>query len=205
LKKLADEQRELQEQAEKRARELARLQAPRAGKALDQAGQKMERAAKRLDQGEDPEDDQKEAMERVQEAQEQLQQAQDRAEEELAREQLARIADRIKGLKERQDAAIGESTRLHKAMLRSGRWTQALVHGLGDHQQAQEGLGKDTAAVKEKLKGALVFELILDKTVKAMDGAAAKIKERHRNGTKRQDQPEPLAKEGLADEERLEK
>ncbi len=199
LQKLAEEQRDLQAQAEKQARELQRLQAPRAGKALDQAGQKMERAAKRLDQGEAPEDEQKEAIEQVQEAQDQLQQAQERTEEELAREQLARIADRLKGLKERQDAAITESARLHKEVLRKGHWTLGLLNSLEDHGKAQQGLGKETASLKEKLKGAAVFELILEKAAKSMDGAAAQIGKRREKGLNRQG-PAALEKAQLADE-----
>jgi hypothetical protein len=204
LKKLAEEQRELQDEAEKKARELARLQAPRAGKALDQAGQKMERAAKRLEQGLDPEEDLQEAQKRVAEAQQELNQAQERTREELAREQLARIADRLKGLKERQDAAITESARLHKEMLRKGMWTGALLNSLEDHARAQQGLGKETAGLKDKLKGAAVFELVLDKAVKAMDNAGKKILKRREVGRDRQG-PAQLAKEALADEERADK
>ena len=47
-----------------------------------------------------------------------------------------------------------------------------LLNSLGSLADTQEGLGKETTRLKEKLKGAAVFELILDKTVKAMDGAA---------------------------------
>jgi hypothetical protein len=182
--KIAEEERQLQEEVEKKARELARLQAPQAGKALDQAAQKMERAAKQLDQGEDGEEEQKEALKQLQEAQKKLAQAQERTEEELARERLARIADQIKGLKDRQDAAIAESERLHKGMLRSGFWPDALLNSLGSLADTQEGLGKETARLKEKLKGAAVFELILDKTVKAMDGAASKMRERQQAALK---------------------
>src|SRR5262249_31302487 len=204
--KIAEEERQLQEEVEKKARELARLQAPQAGKALDQAAQKMERAAKQLDQGEDGEEDQKEALKQLQEAQKKLAQAQERTEEELARERLARIADQIKGLKDRQDAATAESERLYKGMLRSGFWTDGLLNSLGSLADTQEGLSKETTRLKEKLKGAAVFELILDKTVKAMDAAAAKMKERQQAALKaglKRAPGERLSKEGLAAEGKL--
>ncbi len=204
LQDLAEEQRRLQEEAEKKARELARLQAPQAGKALDQAGQKMERAAKQLDDGMDPDEDMKEAFDQIKEAQKELDQAQAQTEEELAREQLARIADRIKGLKERQDAAIAESARIHKSMLQNSKWSRALIISLGDQAESQKLLAKETASLKEKLKGALVFELIMEKTVKAMEKASAKMKERKDKAVLRQG-PEALEKEELVDENKADK
>src|SRR5213076_366071 len=100
------------------------------------------------------------ALAQLKEAQKKLDQARERTEEELARERLARIADLIKGLKDRQDAAIAESGRLHKGMLRNGFWPDGMLNSLVDLARTQEGLGKETGSLKEKLKGAAVFELI---------------------------------------------
>lgn len=199
LKKLAEEQRALQKEAEQKARELARLQAPAAGKALDQAGQKMADAAKKLDRGEDPDDDQKAAQDKIKDAQNKLQNAQQIAEEELAREQQAKLLDRLKGLKERQDAAVAESARLHREMLRLKKWSTPLISSLGDHFDTQQQLAKETGHLKEKLKNALVFELILDKTVQAMDKASEQLKERKAKSALRKG-PADLEKEELADE-----
>jgi hypothetical protein len=205
MKKLAEEQRKLQEEAEHQARQLQRLQAPQAGKALDAAGEKMEGAARKLDQGEDPDEDMKAAEEKVREAEQRLQQAQDRAEEELAREQMARIADRLKGIRERQDAAIAETERLHKAMLRHTFWSLELLGSFGGHRQAQEGLAKETASLKEKLKGALVFEHMMDRTISAMERAAKRMQARNEEGKKwraQRGQLEPLDKAALEAEEK---
>ncbi|MCI0463480.1 MAG: hypothetical protein L0Z62_41610 [Gemmataceae bacterium] len=208
LKKLAEEQRDLEAEAEKQARELARLQAPRAGEALKGAGQKMDRAAKRLEQGLDPEEDIKEAQKQVEQARQELQDVQERTQEELAREQLARIADRLKGLKERQDAALAESVRLHKRMLQKGKWDD-LLESLADHHTTQAGLGKETGSLKEKLKGAPVFELVLEKAVKAMDKAAQGITKRRESAGRRQVRlgpaAPPLGKDELAAEDKAEK
>jgi hypothetical protein len=178
LKKLAEEQRKLEDEVRKKARELARLQAPRAGKELAQAAEEMARAVKQLEDGEDPEDAQEQALERLEQAQEKLEQARNDAEDELAREQLARIADQIKGLKERQDAAMEESERLHKEMLKAGRWPRALVGSLRNHGTAQADLGKEAAGLAEKLKGAPVFEMLMKKGARAMDGAAQTVAQR---------------------------
>jgi hypothetical protein len=208
--KIAEEERQLQEEVEKKARELARLQAPQAGKALDQAAEKMERAARQLDQGEDLDEEQQKALDRLQEeaqeklkdAQKQLAQAQERTEEELVRERLARIADQIKGLKDRQDAAIAESGRLHKAMLQKGNWTKDRLGSLWDLSQTQEGLAKETGSLKEKLKGAAVFELILDRTVQAMQRAGKQMVER-KDGALKRPLNDALEKEELAAENKL--
>jgi hypothetical protein len=202
LKRLAEEQRKLEEEARKKSRELARLQAPRAGKDVAQAAEEMGRAAQQLDDGEDPEDAQKEARERLKNAEKKLQQAQNDAEEELARERLARIADQLKGLKDRQDAAVGESVRLHKRVLQSG-WRRELLDSLGDHGRVQDGLGKEAAGLAEKLKGAPVFELLLKKAGRSMESAVKTIEERREKGKVRQGQF-PLDKEELADENRSE-
>src|SRR5262249_4959600 len=141
-------------------------------------------------------------QDKIKEAQEQLQQAQQQTQEELAREQLQRIADRIKGLKERQDAAIIETQRLHKAMLQRGRWIDDHVRSLSEHAGSQDTMAKDAGALKEKLKGALVFELVMDKVAEGMETAAKRLLKRSIRRELRGD-PEPLDKPGLANEEKM--
>src|SRR5262249_39364786 len=115
-----------------------------------------------------------------------------------------RIADRLKGLKERQDAAVSESARLHKEMLRKGSWSQGLLNSLEDHAKAQQGLAKETGGLREKLKGAPVFELVLEKAAKSMESASQRIGKRRQKGLDRQD-PAQMGKEQLADEEKADK
>ncbi len=194
LARLAEEQRKLKEEAQEKARELARLQADQASKALSKAGQEMERAAKMLDDGQDPGEAQAEAMERIEDAQAKLQQAED----ELAREQLAKIADKLKGLKERQDRFTAESARLHKESIeKSKHWTGPLLQSLKGLARVQKSLGQETDSLKDKLKQAKVFAHILSRSVEAMDKAADGLEQRFDKGSLRQD---PLEIEELADE-----
>jgi len=178
LQKLAQEQRDLEEEVAKKARELARLQANRAGNDLAKAAQRMDKAANQLDRGEDPDEAQEDALDRLEDAQEKLQEAQNQVEDELAREHLAKIADQIKGLKERQDAAIEESERIHKLVQQNNKWTRPLIHSLGDDATAQEQIAAETRSLKEKLKGAAAFEMVLDRTARAMDAAAQRMQTR---------------------------
>ena len=194
LKKLAQEQEKLKEDAQKNARELARLQEEQAARALSRAAQEMEKAAQKLDDGQNPEEDQQEALDRLEDAQTKMEQF----EEELAREQLAKIADRIKGLKERQDAALGRSQELHKKVMAKKLWSGGLVKTLGADIASQQGLAGETRSLKEKIKEAKVFEHVFEKTAKAMDAAAAAMEIRQQSGKDRQNID--LEKDEIADE-----
>jgi hypothetical protein len=185
LKRARKELKQMQEEVEKKARQLAGLQAPEAGEALDQAGEQLDRAGKQLGEGGDPDQDLKGAQKRVEEAKQKFAEAQEKAEEQLAREQMARIADQLKGLKVRQDAARAESVRLHEALLKKGNWTTDRLSSLGDLAETQQGLSRETASFKEKLKGAAVFELMLDTTARTMERAGGRIKDRKQTALKR--------------------
>ena len=200
LQKFAQEQRRLEEEVAKKTRELARLRANQASKALGKAGQKMARAAEQLDQGEDPEDTQEDALDRLEEAQEELQQAEQRAQEELAREQLEKIADQLKGLKERQDATISESERIHKSMLQENNWGRVVLQNLRDNADVQNKIAGETRRAKEKLKGAAAFELVLDRAARSMEDAARRMEKQVTSGAGRL---KPFEKEELAAENKV--
>jgi hypothetical protein len=201
LKKLEAEQRRLEEEAKKRVRELAQLNAGEAGKALDQAARKMDQAAKRLAGGDDPSEDQEEAKKQIEQAKKDLRDAQQETEEELAREQLAKIADKLKGLKERQDDAIDRSVRLHQEMLQQKHWDNVLQKKLRDQKENQLGLGTETEGLQEQLSksGALVFAHILEKTASAMKRAGQVMEKRYKDATFLQ---EDFTKEELTGEQK---
>ncbi|MBI3410953.1 MAG: hypothetical protein HY040_21675 [Planctomycetes bacterium] len=194
LKRLAEEQEKLKEEAQNNARELARLQEDKASQDLDRAAQQMEEAAQKLKDGVNPEENQKEALDRLENAQQKLQEFED----ELAREQLAKIDDRIKGLKERQDAGVERSRELQKKVLGAKSWTRGLLGTLDADRLAQEGLATETRSLKEKLKDAKVFEHIFEKAARAMDQAADGMSKRKEAAADRQ--VGAMDKEEIADE-----
>jgi hypothetical protein len=202
LERLAEEQRKLQKDLKNEARELAKQQAEQAGKELDRAGDALERAADQMENGEDPEEAFEQAKEHLEKAQAKLQEAQD----ELAREQLARIADHLKGLKERQDRTIEESVRMHKAAIEEKKhWTDPLLKSLKNNARRQKAIGQETDSLKDKLKGAKVFEHVLVRAAKAMDEAAKSMEKRWDNGNLRLEalEKEEMAAELKAQEETL--
>ena len=169
LDKIAAEERKLQDDLKNKARELARLQAPQAAKKLEQAAKDLAKAAEKLGKGQNPEDLQQDAKKKIEEAKNKLKDAQNKAEVELAREIQSKLADRIRALKERQDAAIVESARLHKTVLQNNHWPRSLLITIGDQIRDQQALAKDVASLKEKVKGAVVFSMVLDKAIQAME------------------------------------
>lgn len=203
LKKLAADQRKLEEEARKKGRELARLRAQQAARAMQEAAEQMARAAKQLDEGENPEEAQREVLERIERAQDDLDQAHAEAEHELAREKLAGIADQIKGLKERQEAAIAESERIQRSLLQGG-WTRGLHHTLGGHAAAQKGLAEETASLAEKLQGAKVFEMLMKRAARGMESAAKRMEDRQDKAVGRLG-VFPLEKEILDDENKADR
>src|SRR5206468_11297240 len=116
--------------------------------------QDLEGAQQKLNKNQDGGEEQQNAKADLEKAKQALQEA----DEELAREQLARIADRLKGLKERQDAAVERSKEFHMKLLARKTWTDALGKTLAGDASAQEGLGKEVRSLKEKIKEAKVFE-----------------------------------------------
>lgn len=179
LKRLAEKQAKLQKDAEELGRELKRLNADRAARALEGAGEEMERAAKQLqNNGDEAEQQQDEALNRIQEAREQLNEKQDNVEEQLAREKLAKVAEQIKGLRERQEAALKEGDRLRGKALQQKEWRRGELSSLGGLAATEENLGKETRNLAtEKLKGAKVFSRILQRAADAMDRASVRIKD----------------------------
>jgi hypothetical protein len=200
LRELAKEHQELQEEIEEDARQLARLQEQQAANELKHAAEDVEKAGKKLQNGEDAEENQAEAQERLKKAEANLQESQ----EELARERLAKIADRLKGLKERQDAALERTKEFHQKVIAKKAWSRELGDTLDGDVLSQQGLAKEAKSLQEKLKEAKVFEHILDRAVQSMDRAAEVMNERKLEGlANRQYDPKAgqvMEKEELDDE-----
>jgi hypothetical protein len=139
----------------------------------------MEEARDQLDQGEPPDAAQDEALDRLDDAQDELQQAQQRQDEDLLREKLAKIADLIKGLRDRQARAVEESERIDAGVKKSGKWSRPFLASLGALRDQQRGLAQETEALVEKrFSGLRVFARMVRQSADAMDKAAARIDER---------------------------
>jgi hypothetical protein len=168
LKDLAGEQQRLQKKTKEMMEELARLRAGRANHELGKATEQMEDALQQLARAEDADQKQEDALDRLDEALEELEQARKQAEEQLSREQLTRIADVLKRLKERQESMNAEAERIQKRALQNKGWTRGLKKSLLDLHEREDGLGGETETAGKELTGAPVFARQVRSAAEAM-------------------------------------
>jgi hypothetical protein len=171
---LTREQKQLEKEASRIARKLQRLQAEQAGRSTSSAAGKMAGAGEQGQQGEaGAAGEQAEAAQKdLEEAEQQLAQRRKQAEEDLAREQLSKLEDSLKGLVDRQQKLIQETQRLEQLRAAEGRLTRAQLATLGDLARQQTGLGGETSQLAEKLELTEVINLALRGAAKQMDRAA---------------------------------
>lgn len=171
LARLAKQQKQLEEKTEELLKDLSRLRNQRAKQALGAAGAEMAEAGRQLQRGGKQDDEkQEDVLDRLEETRRELEKARKKAEDELAREQLARVADTIKHIRERQQGHVEEAKRVQETVQRQNNWTRGLsksVQSLGDNQS---GLGEETDTVaRRELSGSPVFSRLLQRASRSMD------------------------------------
>ncbi len=178
LKKLAAKQAELAKRAGELKEELARLRNQRAAGAMAAVEEEMKEAVKKLTRGERDPEQQEDVLDRLEEARKEVAKAQKKAEEELGREQLARIADTLKAIRERQQGHVEEAKRIQDAALAQKGLTRGLKASLGGLGAAQEAIGKETEAIaKKELAGSPIFRRLLERVARDMERAAERARE----------------------------
>jgi hypothetical protein len=196
LQELARQQEELRKKTQDMLKELTRLRAERARQALSGASGNMEQAGRQMSRGEDSDDPQEEALDRLNDARRALQREQQEVEEELARERLAKVADVLKRIKERQQAAIAEGEGIQQRVLEKKRWERGLLSSLAGLARTQEDLGQETRSLAEdRLANAKVFARFLRKASDAMTQAGQGFQDRLKLA---QEQPDQLAADARA-------
>jgi hypothetical protein len=182
LESLHRRQKELAAKARDLLQRLSRDEgAGRAGRSLAKAGEKMEQAAERLSRGEKADEAMDDALDRLDEARAEAEQATDRVEDELGREQRARVADVLRRLKERQEALTLDAgraqTRLRKSIEQKDS-TRAARMTLAGYAENQQHLGDEVAEVaKKELTGVPVFAGLVKRSATAMADASKRLGE----------------------------
>jgi hypothetical protein len=178
LKRLAKEQAEIQKELDRQLKRLAKLSAGNAARSGQRAAGRMSQAQQNLDQdqGEQAEQEEEEALTDLDEAQDEIAEARRDAEEQLAMEQLVKMADHLKSLSERQDnVAKGAADYEKLREERDGQLTDPQRRGVRSLGRIQEGLKDETGELIEKLEGAPVFSLTLKRATGNMDDAAQRL------------------------------
>jgi hypothetical protein len=171
----------LENDIEKTRRQAARLQEQQAANELKQAADEVAKAGQKARQGDNADAEQQKAKDHLREAKIDVKES----EEELAREMLVKMADQLKGLKERQDASLKRSEALHPKVMKKKSWTDPLLDTMEGNIGAQKGIAEETDGLQEKLKGVVVFGGILERAKKFMDGAGTVMENRHTEGKDR--------------------
>lgn len=176
LQRLQKEQERLQNKARDAAQQLAKLRQEGGARGLDQAQKNLEEAVKQLQRRDGDEKAQDEALDRIEEARQELQEAREQAEEQLAREQLVRVMEVLKRLKERQDGMIAEGKRLQEALQLNPRSRPTLA-SLARLSDDQKGLAGETQVVAERdLDNAPVFSRMVRRAAEGMTQAGERAK-----------------------------
>jgi hypothetical protein len=196
LKQLAREQERLKKEAEDLAKQLTRMQAERASQALGKAGDRMSQAQRKLDRGDKGDEEQDETLDRLNEARKELERTREQVEEELAREQLAKVADQLRAFRDRQKELIDGRERIQKELAQPDKPTRRtlLLKSLPDLVNHQKALGGELEELaKSKLTEAKVFTRIVRNAADAMTQAAQRLDDNRRERNEKKDQPESLA------------
>jgi hypothetical protein len=180
LQSLHRQQKELNDKAKDLLQRLTRDDsAGRGRQSLGQAAEKMEQAAQQLSRGEDANPAMDDALDRLDEARAEAEQNTDRVEDELGREQRARIADILKRFKERQDALVAETVRVQRRLRETaekGAITRPFRSSLGDLATNQDDLGKEVVELaKKELKDTPVFAGLAKRSADAMAAAGRRL------------------------------
>ena len=175
LARLAGRQKELQRKTKEVLERVSKAGNQRAKQSLEQAQEEMAEAVKRLERNQPDDEKQEDALDRLDEARQELQQARKKAEEELGREQIVRVADMIRRIRDRHEGQMVEAKRIQDSVLERKGWQRGLKKSLGDLADNQKGLADETEAIAKKdLSAAPVFARVLQRASRAMDEAGTR-------------------------------
>lgn len=178
LERLQREQAEVRQETQRLARRLQRLQAEQASKATQQAGQNMQGAEEAAGQQQAEQADQqaKQALDDLNDAQRELANRLRQAQRDLAQEQLAKIEDRLKSLRDRQQTVVDEATRL-RTLANERALSQAETETAHDLARSQDLLAAETLELRATIAQAEVFAATLQLVARDMEAAANLLRE----------------------------
>ncbi|MFM7148872.1 MAG: hypothetical protein ACKO23_03420 [Gemmataceae bacterium] len=178
LKQLARKQQDLQKQTEGIRDELSRLGNERARQTMAEAVEEMAEAVKQLSRGQKSNDKQEDILDRMEETRRNLEKTREKTEEELGREQIIRVTDVLRRLRERQESLKTEGERIQDAVLNRKVWSRGLKASLREVGQNQQNLSVETGEIARKdLQATPVFAKLLSFIARAMDQSAGRFNE----------------------------
>lgn len=182
LKQLAAEQDKLAEQAREMAQRLTRDREDAAARDVRVAQGKMQAARDEMERGADPGRAQDEATDKLDQARDKLDTAQQREAKELSDEKRRKLADAVKGLRDRQAGLVAEAARVQDKVVADKGWSRPLLASYGDLEEAERGLAGEVRGLADKeFAGLPVFARVVKDAAGAMEKAADRVKDRGRD------------------------
>jgi hypothetical protein len=193
--RLRQRQQALEEEVERMARRLERLMAEQPGKTMREAADRMKEAGAAGEKAGSAQSAKKaaDAEEKLKQALDQLKQRRRQVQAELAMEQLARLEDALKHLRNQQENVLKE-TKHYASLEAAGPLTRAQTASLRDVARLQQSLQADTARAAEQMAGAGGFHLALSAAQGEMGRAAALLDRRQTGPATQQAEKNALAK-----------
>ncbi|WP_417385475.1 hypothetical protein [Gimesia sp.] len=177
LQKLKKQEQELKQQMQQLEMKLQRLSLNKAADSMQRSGRRSSQINDALQQGntDEAQEQLKEMLDDLEQAQRELAARRNELEESLAFEELVKLEGELKGLIERQQAVIEETTRLEQERLSRGRWSRGQLKSLKLLQQTELDLQLQAAKVAEKLAAAPVFKLAMEKAIEQLKTAVDRL------------------------------
>jgi hypothetical protein len=177
LEELRKMQNRLADSTDDAARELRRLGAEGPTENLRQAGSRMSDAEENLQKGRAgaAANRQKQAVEELNRAAAGLKHAKRKADEQLARQGLVRVADQLAGLAARQKSVVDETKKLDSERIQAGRLTRGQLLGLQSLAEIERQVRNETERVANDLQNADVYQWALRRGAVAMREAADRL------------------------------
>ncbi|MEZ6140525.1 MAG: hypothetical protein R3B84_08135 [Zavarzinella sp.] len=170
LQKLAKQQAELEAQLDHIAERLEREQNDVAANQLRQASRMVQEATEAMQRGDDATAQQNKVLDKIDQAQEQMNNAKDEQREELQREKQQELISRLQALRDRQERAIAEMTRLHQQAIGANKWDRSLRVSLVDLQKEETAVSSAIQLTQnEDFKEVPVFHRMLQQAVGALE------------------------------------
>ena len=133
-----------------------------------------------MDQGESAQaaEQQQESLDDLEQAQRETARSRREAEEQLAQEQLEKIADQLQAMIGREQQVLDETRRLEGLRSGSGKLTRAQLRSLSETADSQKNLQQETLRLVKKLSAAEAFALALKGSARQMQRAVELLGER---------------------------
>ncbi len=179
LKNLARQQEQLQQKAEDLLERLTRDRQDAAADKLRESIEAMQAAKDQLEQGKAPKEQEEQALDRLKDTVDKLDKQQEKEEQKLGREKQREVAEQLKALRDRLQAADDEAARIQAEVLKKKEWSRPLEKSLRDLSETATAVSDELKQFTTKeLEPLPVYKRLAEQAATLTDAAAKRFDER---------------------------